>query len=70
MIPITTKEQFFEAKAAAEQMTDIKLFGATYLVQSVNFDVIEGRGEVGVVEVRRVIPGGEVSEIGFTTRPL
>jgi hypothetical protein len=50
MIPITTKEQFYAAKQAAEQMTEIDLFGAIYLVRGVEFDTYAGRGKVDVIE--------------------
>ena len=58
MIPITTKEQFFAAKEAAEQMTEISLFGAVYLVRGVSFDTYAGRGEVDLVEVKLAQPHG------------
>ena len=58
MIPITTEEQFFAAKEAAEHMTEVNLFGAIYLVRGVSFDAYTGRGEVDLVEVKLVRPHG------------
>lgn len=75
MIPITTKEQFFAAKQAAEEMIEIRLFGAIYLVRGANFDAHTKTGSVDVMQVQRVnIPQGELDHewrgpMGETTGP-
>ena len=52
VIPITTREQFDAAKQAAEQMTEIHLFGAIYLVRQVMWQ--DGVGAVDLERVQRV----------------
>jgi hypothetical protein len=49
VIPITTKEQFYEAEAAMKSMTTFRLFGATYVIRGVTFDCHMNRGTVDVI---------------------